>query len=238
MGNSTTTDQEDAKQSISMVTQRHRMIERIERFVAFVYLSCPKIEAMWLILSSKLGQKAFQAFVKQETSEGFLALFLEVSDMLSSKDCEWETALEYLARIKQRLQREGDEVADMLPELLKNEVFLDFATDPDVEKESHTILVLLERLQNEVVSVMARDHFHRFIESKYYKTWRAAESSHATATTFEDASITASEFSSASRKSSARSQSMKYRFRMRSVVQPSGKSRNLPVSFVSSSDHL
>eukprot|EP00974_Lingulodinium_polyedra_P115875 11157062-Lingulodinium_polyedra.AAC.1 len=42
---------------------------------------------------------------------------------------------------------------------------------------------------------MARDLFNKFIESKHYKNWRACESSHAAATTYEDASLCATEHS-------------------------------------------
>jgi hypothetical protein len=53
---------------------------------------------------------------------------------------------------------------------------------------------VVNRMQDEAVFIMAREQFSRFILSKYYKTWRSAESSYAIAQTPEDAERAVSTF--------------------------------------------
>ncbi|CAM6002642.1 unnamed protein product [Sphagnum balticum] len=53
--------------------------------------------------------------------------------------------------------------------------------DPDLPDITDKVLTELKNLKLEIVSILARDQFFRFIQSKHYKRWRAAESSHAIA---------------------------------------------------------
>jgi PAS domain S-box-containing protein len=147
---------------------------------------------MWLILSSKLGQKAFETFLKAEYTDDFLELFILLSHILVGKTIKMDHLKERLEEIKTRLEKPL--VSRAIPELFRNEFFYGDEIsvrseeyDETAETEKSRLIKLMERLQNEVVAIMARDYFNDFLVSKHYKSWRALESSHATATTVEDA---------------------------------------------------
>lgn len=226
MGTASSKDDYVVSNTSEIAVRRRQMIEMIERFVVNVYASCPRIEAMWLILSSKLGQKAFASFVKAETADEYLSLFLAISEVLAQHTVSYDSAIESLRTIKSQLFNTESDISMSIPDLLRNELLLEPEADAEntPDQLAKDIFRLLERLQNEVVFLMARDLFNRFILSKYYKTWRAAEASHAIATTFEDAATLVSEYTKQNsvslRNSSGRSASMKMRFKMKGVVQP------------------
>lgn len=187
MGGGGSKNYDQTPRSVEIAQYRRRMVEQVERFVVNVYASCSRVEAMWLILSSKLGQKAFETFVRLEESDAVLGIFLATSDVLSGVDLTWETVLSHIQLLQPQLTDRDSPVADLLPELFRNEFLEDFATMEGAGNVK-LLLTILQRLQNELVLIMARDLFNRFIMSKHYKTWRAAEASHAIATTVEDTS--------------------------------------------------
>jgi hypothetical protein len=118
--------------------QRKIMIDSVEAFVMNVYASCPRIEGMWLILSSKLGQKAFENFCKSEFSDDLLILFMEISKILSLKSIRIEQLNERIEGIKVLLQQPVIDQA--VPILLKNEFFfgdeISVVSGGDVDEES------------------------------------------------------------------------------------------------------
>lgn len=187
MGNAGGKGYEEGPKAVEIAGRRRRMMEQVERFVVNVYASCSRVEAMWLILSSKLGQKAFETFVRLEESDALLSIFLANSDVLSS-ELSWDAALAHVQLLQPQLTDPDSPVADLLPELFRNEFLEDFATMEGAGNPK-LLIALLQRLQNELVLIMARDLFNRFIMSKHYKTWRAAEASHAIATTIDDTSL-------------------------------------------------
>lgn len=205
--------------------RQHQTMGMVERFVSTVYSCCPSIESMWLILTNKLGQKAFHQFARSINAEEYFKVFRDLSEVLSEKELSLESYIHHFDRIKEMvLDAEGDLVGIISP-FLRNE--LSFGPrNEDGKLDAGHIKHLLERTQNEIVSLMARDLFNKFIESKHYKNWRACESSHAAATTYEDASLCATEHSTSlqsstqSRGSNNLSASMKIRTRLRSVVKP------------------
>eukprot|EP01031_Cornospumella_fuschlensis_P044991 gene44991-55034_t len=213
----------------AVLKRRHtQTMSKVERFVSAVYSTCPSVESMWLILTNKLGQKAFYQFVRAENYEYYFTVFRDLSEILSEKDISLESYINHFERIKEKvLDCEGDLIAIISP-FLRNELSLGPHNDEGKLDSAH-IKNLLERTQNELVNLMARDLFNRFIDSKYYKNWRVSENSHATVMSYEDASVTpSSEFggsSATSTKSSMRSlgpptASIRFRSRMKSVVKP------------------
>jgi PAS domain S-box-containing protein len=178
----------------SLAIQRRQMMEMVENFVASVYATCPRVDAMWLILSSKLGQKAFEGFLRADFTDDFLDLFLLLSHILVSKSTRIQDLKNKMEEVKIRLEKPI--INGAIPELFRNEFFFgdeilvaneEEEYDETAETEKSRLMKLLERLQGDVVMIMARDYFNDFLLSKNYKNWRAAESSHATATTVEDA---------------------------------------------------
>eukprot|EP01038_Epipyxis_sp_PR26KG_P004473 gene4473-6324_t len=254
-------------------SNRHQMIKGIERFVINVYATCPRVEAMWLILSNYLGQKAFQQFVMSETSEEHFELFKGVTELLSTShasasfldylesiiksyflvNSEYTVNVSYKLKLEiltiqeqvnilyNKIKGEGTEIHDIchpatnhsgsksfsrsssqnltdnediresegtsasnrlnkniidpicLPNPSEVEVKRTENVISDYEKNRIDIEIknivrnLYVKLQDELVYVMARDQFSRFVLSKYYKQWRATETSHAMATTIVDA---------------------------------------------------
>jgi PAS domain S-box-containing protein len=216
-------------ENLQISQRRHQMMEQVETFVVNVYATCPRVEAMWLVLSSKLGQKAFQSFMRAKCNEDCLTLFITISEILISREFSTAESLKIFLRIKDKLLNSTSDLSNQIPILLKNEFLIDPEKDPDFDPSPTTLIKILERLQNELVFLLAKDHFTEFLNSKNYKNWRATESSHAVATTFEDASIsTAASFFSYSRFSSLKSlnssikspASHQLRQKMKSVVQP------------------
>lgn len=179
-----------------IITRRnHQNIAMIERFVSTVYTNCPSIESMWLILSNKLGQKAFQSFVKAENCEEYFATFLATSEVLAKQDPSVEFWISHFETIKGLVLDAEGELVGIISPFLRNELSFGPQNEHGIVELAH-IKSLLERTQTELVQLMAKDLFNRFVSSKYYKNWRACEASHASATTFEDASLSATEYSS------------------------------------------
>jgi hypothetical protein len=71
----------------------------------------------------------------------------------------------------------------MVSPSLKESLVLALEDDVDDPSYLDSIATNCARAADECVFIMARDQFHRFILSKFYKSWRSAESSHARATT-------------------------------------------------------
>lgn len=211
---------EDEISGKELTNQRRFMMDMVENFILNVYASSPRIDAMWLILSSKLGQKAFSAYIKTETPTDYLDLFLDISDILTSKELNLEFFLRRFEKIQKKVETE---FYTIIPELLRNEILSpdkEIYDTGDDRADRIAYMTLLDRLQYELVFIMAKDYFHGFLISKNYKNWRAAESSHAMATTTEDAKATPSEMSYSSRSRSSRTISTRIRFKMRKIAQP------------------
>lgn len=167
----------------------HSLMKSVEKFVINVYASCPRVEAMWLILSSDLGQRAFNTFVKAERAEEYFTLFKEITEIRMIIKPSKNVLSQSLIKIN-KTYLENDAVM-CIP--LSYNLRLEIANVEGLNLEEPLnfigyFLDILERLQNETVFIMARDQFNRFILSKYYKQWRASESSHAVATTKHDMS--------------------------------------------------
>jgi len=210
---------EDEISGKELTNQRRFMMDMVENFILNVYASSPRIDAMWLILSSKLGQKAFSSYIKTETPTDYLELFLDISDILASREINLEF---FLRRFETTQKKVETEFYTIIPELLRNEILApdkETYDTGDDRTDRLAYMTLLDRLQYELVFIMAKDYFHGFLISKNYKNWRAAESSHAMATTTEDAKASPSEMSYSSRRSS-RTISTRIRFKMRKIAQP------------------
>jgi PAS domain-containing protein len=207
----------------------------VECFVSSVYSSCPRIEAMWLMLSTKLGQKAFHNYCRSENSEELLDLFIATTELLSVVDMDHDLVAHFFDAIVCKLFQAVMPISRMIHEALRDELDSMRALSQENQAcRSGTLLALVTRLQGDLVFIMARDLFYSFLHSKEYKKWRAAEKSHAMATTFEDASHSTqqsyslqSSFASAGTTTTGMGKvsvpstySSKHRYRMRTVLRP------------------
>jgi PAS domain S-box-containing protein len=165
--------------------QRHKLKKNVERFVINVYATCPRMESMRLILSSEMAIRAFNNFVIAERAEENLNLYMAVRDLKKQKLTTYNMSKEAEKIFKSYIQ-----VDTQMQVMISTTLCQDYAKIIDADKDDSNYIpdlnALFERLLEEALFLMARDQFHRFILSKYYKTWRAAESSHAIAATSED----------------------------------------------------
>jgi PAS domain S-box-containing protein len=177
-------DDDAADKEIDLQYNIHQLMKSVEKFVINVYASCPRVEAMWLILSSDLGQKGFMTFVKTEHADEYLILFKDVAEVRSLEHPTKYSLSDSLIRINRTYLDADAEMNITISQALRGEMAQIIKLDLEANENIRAyFLQLLERIQNETVYIMARDQFNRFILSKYYKQWRASESSHAVATT-------------------------------------------------------
>lgn len=167
---------------------RHRLMKAVERFVINVYATCPRMESMRLILSSEMAKNAFSHFVTSETADETFLMYDKILFLKNSKPTPYVLSTEITKVINQYINPDLATTQVMVSLSLQNEFLALLEADKDHPSYVDTIYALVDRALEEAIFLMARDQFHRFILSKYYKTWRAAESSHAIAHTTEDAS--------------------------------------------------
>lgn len=167
--------------------KRHRLLKAVERFVINVYATCPRMESMRFILSSEMASRAFGHFVESERADENLHLYNDILEIRKTKVTPYQLC-KHVERIVQQYVGADTAMQVMVSEVLRND-FVEMArADRDDPHLVQKIWKLFDRLLDECIFLMARDQFHRFILSKYYKSWRAAESYHAIAHTTEDAS--------------------------------------------------
>jgi PAS domain S-box-containing protein len=200
-------------------------MKMVDRFVSTIYAASPGIESMWCILTNKLGQKAFHNFVRAENSECYFTVFRYLSEVLASDNLSLESLIGHFGRVKSLLLDEDSGLVYEMSPLLRNEMSIG-PRDEEGRLDIAHITQLLEKVQNDVVSLMTRRLFQRFLDSKHYRNWRSFESCHAAATTLEDVSVCPTDPCSSRYGSSMYSgfssvTSCDYqRSRQRSVVQP------------------
>lgn len=186
MGSGVSSDSKEARKQVE--SKRFQMIHQVEKFVINVYACCPRIESMKLILSSEMASKAFYSFVKSERADEVYQLYVDADALEASKKSNTYQLTTQFKKLMQLYINPDTSMQVMISNDLK--VNLTAFLDADVDDSEYTnqLLSRCQRLKEESIFIMARDQFHRFIVSKYYKTWRSAESSHARATTVVETS--------------------------------------------------
>lgn len=166
--------------------ERASLTRGVERFVINVYASFPRSESMRIILSSDLARDAFYLFLKTEHAEECFNLYLDVSKLRQKMPNPYNLSKEINRIVGQYIRTETDSQV-MISFALQESCIASLSADPYAEGYTEKMFQLCGELQEEAVMLMARDQFNRFLLSKNYKVWRAAESSHAMATTAADA---------------------------------------------------
>jgi PAS domain S-box-containing protein len=166
-------------------SHRHSLIRAVERFVINVYSTGPRLESMRLLLASEMASKSFSQFVISEDAEDMYLLYVTASLLRSDKMTNYALSSSTEALIKDYILDDARKqvVVDIALVNQCTEV-VDF--DKDSPNYIPAIKKLLADVSEEALFLLTRDHFQRFITSKYYKTWRAAEASHAIAHTEEE----------------------------------------------------
>lgn len=166
---------------------RTGMAKSVEKFVINVYATCPRLEAMQLILESKRGYLAFQNFLNSEKASEIIQLHYEIATLVERKELQLQELHEAYINIiaKYIFQDSAEQV--VLKSVLRDEAILIANMKTDDAELSKRLNAVMPLLVEEIVKMMARDQFFRFIQSRHYKKWRSVESSHAMAHTIEDA---------------------------------------------------
>lgn len=185
MGAAASTGKESRKKS---ETKRFLLIHQVEKFVINVYACCPRKESMNLVLSSDMASKAFLNFVKSERAEEIYGLYTEairLSECRKRNIKIYEMTKEFRRLVETYVNPETATTQVMISLSLRDMLIQAMEDDIDDVNYIDTMIFNCCRIIEETIFIMARDQFHRFILSKYYKSWRSAESSHARATTAE-----------------------------------------------------
>jgi PAS domain S-box-containing protein len=188
MGSSASVHVNNKHERQNMELHRSNLMRGVEKFVINVYASFPRNESMRIILSTDLAREAFQSFVKAERAEESYSLYWAVSELRSKLPSPLQLSKEIDRIVTQYIRTETD-MQVMISFGLQESCIAALSADPFEEGYTESIYQLCGELQEEAIMLMARDQFNRFLLSKQYKVWRATESSHAIATTAEDASL-------------------------------------------------
>lgn len=173
------------RRKLAQEAERARYMDKksIEQFVINVYATCPRIESMWLILSNIMGQRAFGNFVSSETADEYFNLFMRISTLNSTNNPSFYILKMRMMTLVEEFFSENAQSKIAMSSFLEKVVEDIKTLDPEDTDFHVRMFVCMENVQNEMVYLMAKEQFNRFIVSKQYKQWRASESSHAAAFT-------------------------------------------------------
>jgi PAS domain S-box-containing protein len=171
---------------------RHGLLQDVERFVLNSYASMNRVESMSVILSTERARKAFKTFVIFERADEVMNLYLGVGKISQMVDPTAESLGGDIDNIFTLFIENETAMQVFVSKVLYAELLIFIALDKSAEDYMDKAREILSSIETETVFIMARDQFNRFILSKYYKQWRATESSHAIAQTAMDAETAAS----------------------------------------------
>lgn len=165
---------------------RHALLQDVERFVLNSYASMNRVDSMSVILSTERARRAFKLFVIFERADEVMNLYLGVGKIASMVDPTPQCMASDINNLFTLFIENETAMQVFVSKGLYEELTNFIASDIDDEDYQKKAKEILESIESETVFIMARDQFNRFILSKYYKQWRATESSHAIAQTVMD----------------------------------------------------
>jgi PAS domain S-box-containing protein len=166
---------------------RHALLQDVERFVLNSYASMNRVDSMSVILSSERARKAFKQFVIFERADEVMKLYLGVGKIEQMASPTVEAMASDIDNIFTLFIENETAMQVFVSKGLYDELLAFISSDKTDVDYMAKARDILESIESETVFIMARDQFNRFILSKYYKQWRATESSHAIAQTALDA---------------------------------------------------
>lgn len=165
---------------------RHALLQDVERFVLNSYASMNRVDSMSVILSAERARRAFKLFVIFERADEVMNLYLGVGKIVSMADPSPQCMASDISNLFTLFIETETAMQVFVSKGLYEELVNFIASDIDDKDYMKKAKELLDSIESETVFIMARDQFNRFIVSKYYKQWRATESSHAIAQTVMD----------------------------------------------------
>lgn len=176
----TTTDKRDN------IRERNKLVRDVEKFILCVYSSSSRVDAMWLLLWNNGGNIAFGHFVESERADEYYTLFNETNKVRKIPKPTLFVLRKYMESIiKDYILPNG--VSHIKVSAVLRKDVEDLMTD---KLEAYNdpvgrIYEVIKNVQMEMVNLMARDQFIRFLFSKFCKNWRANERGKALATNSE-----------------------------------------------------
>jgi PAS domain S-box-containing protein len=165
---------------------RHGLVRAVERFVVNVYAICPRVESMRLILESEAGSKAYTYFVQSECADEILTLYNGLHRILTGRSTNYAVTTMFAKLVATHITPETATALVVISQTMQQNSTAILTADQDDPSYMANLRNLCLALKEETLFIMAREQFHRFLGSKFYKSWRSNESSHAIATTDED----------------------------------------------------
>ena len=187
MGSGVSSTSEIKRNIRNRETLRISMSKLVEKFIINVYATCPRLEAMHLILECKRGYAAFKTFLIHEKASELVCLHQDIISLLGKPEQTLNELHDGYTKLMKRYVEEGSEQQVVMRAIIREGSLELISINLDDPKSAQILIKSLEQLEDEIIKIMARDQFFRFIQSRHYKKWRAIESSHAMAVTVEDA---------------------------------------------------
>lgn len=169
------------------IRERASQLRTVSTFMLSAYACSSRVEAVWLLLSSDSGLKHFTNFVASERATDYLDLFLELNAIKTMSKPTVYNMQQQILHIAEEYIHANSHSYIIISSGLKRDIEGIFSQNVDnlAEPLAH-ILEIIEKLRGEMVTLMARDQFSRFLTSRFYKNWRANERGFATASTKEN----------------------------------------------------
>lgn len=169
------------------IRERSGQLRTVSTFMLSAYACCSRVEAVWLLLSSDSGLKHFTNFVASERATDYLDLFLELNSIKAMARPTVYNLQQQMLHIAEEYIAANSHSYIIISCGLKRDIEGIFSKEIDnLPLPVAHILDTIEKLRGEMVALMARDQFSRFLSSKFYKNWRANERGFATASTKEN----------------------------------------------------
>eukprot|EP00600_Ochromonadales_sp_CCMP1393_P015410 CAMPEP_0175024112 /NCGR_PEP_ID=MMETSP0005-20121125/16260_1 /TAXON_ID=420556 /ORGANISM="Ochromonas sp., Strain CCMP1393" /LENGTH=533 /DNA_ID=CAMNT_0016282577 /DNA_START=1 /DNA_END=1602 /DNA_ORIENTATION=+ len=169
------------------IRDRNKLVRHVEKFILNVYSSSSRVDATWLILWNSGGTAAFSHFVESERADEYYTLFLETNKVRKVKKPTLFVLRKYVGSIIDDYLKPNSQYHINIASNLKKEMD-EIMTDKLEEQHDPVqhIFSVINKLQVEMVNLMARDQMNRFLFSKFYKNWRANERGRAVASSSEN----------------------------------------------------
>lgn len=165
-------------------TEKQEQILQVEQFLLMVQKYSDRVEGVWLLLASDLGQKHLYSYLAHQGLEEILEFFQQVITQKASRVYVSNRDISYQTELKDTClpyYEKSGPVGGILRRFFTAEMEL-----LNLEVSNVTCDAIMSKILIEVVNILAEKVFLNFLQSSHYSKWRAIERSHAVATKPED----------------------------------------------------
>ena len=168
------------------IAQDHLSIQKAERFIMQVYYLISKVDAMVSVLNYAPALRKFEQFVAYEASNCSTTLALWIETRKFDHKLGEQESME-LARVLYDNFLDDAALGDshvrvMLPSWCKRKIMILLSKKPCVYAD---LMAAFADIDTELLNVLGNVQFPKFLESKYYTSWRCQERGHASGLALE-----------------------------------------------------